>query len=59
MVEVGIRARRPRTQEVESGARTVAVAASGSQVVESVTLTVNRTYYRLQPRGDLFLGGIP
>ena len=42
-LKIGTRAGKPRIQAVESGARTVALVASGAQAVESATLTVNRT----------------
>ena len=42
-LKIGTREGKPRTRVVESGAWTVALTASGSQAVESVTLTVNRT----------------
>ena len=45
-LKIGNRAGKPRTQAVESGARTVALAASGAQAVESATLTVNGTSWR-------------
>ena len=41
--KIGNQASKPRTQAVEQGIQTVALAASGAQAVKSVTLTVNRT----------------
>ena len=45
-LKIGNRAGKPRTKAVESEARTVALAASGAQAVESATLTVIRASWR-------------
>ena len=42
-LKIGTLADKPRTQAVEYWIKTVALAASGAQAVESATLTVNRT----------------